>query len=52
VSTWYDAEGNLLSGSTTRYAYPSRTDYTITTEIDYDGDGVPEVTSVEARRVD
>ena len=50
VSSWYDTEGTLLSRSTTRYAYPSRTDYTITTEIDYDGDGVPEVTSVESRQ--
>ena len=51
VSTWYDTEGTLLERSTTRYAYPSRTDYTITTEIDYDGDGVPEVTPVESRQV-
>lgn len=51
VSSWYDAEGTLRSRSATRYAYPSRTDYTITTEIDYDGDGVPEVTSVESRQV-
>jgi hypothetical protein len=40
-----------LDHSIERYAYPSRTDYTITTEIDYDGDGVPEVTMVESRQV-
>lgn len=50
-SSWYDTEGTLMSRSTTRYDYPSRTDYTITTETDYDGDGVPEVTSVESRQV-
>ena len=51
MSSWYDTEGKLLERSTARYAYLSRTDYTITLEIDYDGDGVPEVTSVESRQV-
>jgi hypothetical protein len=51
-SSYYDASGALLDHSIERYAYPSRTDYTITTEIDYDGDGVPEVTMVESRQVD
>lgn len=51
VSSWYDTEGTLLSRSTTRYTYPSRTDYTITTETDWDGDGVADLTSVESRQV-
>ena len=52
VSSWYDAEGTLLSRTTARYAYPFRTGYTITTEYDYDADSVPEVTTEESRQVD
>ena len=51
-SSYYDASGALLDRSIERCAYPSRTDYyTITTEIDYDGHCVPEVTLVESRQV-
>ena len=51
VTTFYDASDALTSRSAVGYAYPSRTDYVVTTEIDQDGDGVTDATMVETRRV-
>ena len=46
------SNGVLINRESKSYAYPSRTDYTLTTETDYDGDGVVDVTTVETRQVD
>jgi hypothetical protein len=46
------SNGVLINRESKSYAYPSRTDYTLTTETDYDGDGVVDVTTVATRQVD
>lgn len=51
VASSLDGAGMLLNRESRTYVYASRTDYTVTTQHDYDGDGSVDSTSVETRQV-
>jgi len=65
VVTTYDAQGRIATETTSSYAadaltsrtvktwaYPTHTDYTVTTTDDWNGDGVVDATTVVTRQVD